>query len=376
MSSNPGLSDSARTAQTLAPFLAPFSAGSLTSRNRFAMAPMTMRRSPGGVPAQWSVDHYRAVAAGGIGLIITEGTVVRDPAASSSGAIPRFFGADAGAGWRTVVEAVHAEGAAIIPQLWHMGALRGGEPEHNPGVPSKSPSGRDLDGAPLGTELTTAELDSIIADFAESAALAKEWGFDGLELHGAHGYLLDEFVWRPTNLRADRFGPVTGSRTAFPAEVVKAVRAAVGPDFTVVYRFSQWKSGHYDARIADDPAELEGFLRPLLDAGVDVFHPSTRRHWQPGFASDDPRLGLAGWVKKITGGPVIAVGSVGVDTEFGPGGAQLAESDGDRLRLLAEQFDRGEFDVIALGRALLGDPAWVVKATTGRSADILPYRPN
>jgi 2,4-dienoyl-CoA reductase-like NADH-dependent reductase (Old Yellow Enzyme family) len=361
----------AGTAEALAPLRDPFSAAGLRLRNRFAMAPMTMRRSPGGVPGPWSVDHYQAVAAGGIGLIVTEGTVVRDPAAAAHSDIPRFFGAEAGAGWRAVVDAVHAEGAAIIPQLWHMGVQRGTEADVNPGVPARSPSGLDLNGEPLGAELATAEIDSIITDFAESAALAKQWGFDGLELHGAHGYLLDEFVWKPTNLRADRFG--AGARTAFPAEVVKAVRAAVGADFPIVYRFSQWKAGHYDARIAASPAELAGFLRPLLDAGVDVFHASTRRHWLPEFTAEDPRLGLAGWVRKIADAPVIAVGSVGVDTEFGPAGGELAESRDDRIRLLAEQFDRGEFDVIALGRALLGDPAWVAKATTGRAHEIVPY---
>ncbi len=364
-------SEATAAAETLAPLLAPYSIAGLTLRNRFAMAPMTMQRSPDGVPGPWSVDHYRPVAAGGTGLIITEGTVVRDPASSFSSRVPHFFGADAGAGWRTVVDAVHAEGAAIIPQLWHNGVLRGATSERHPEVPSRSPSGVDLDGKPLGTALTTAEIDSIVADFAESAALAKEWGFDGLELHGAHGYLLDEFVWRPTNLRTDRYG--VGARTAFPAEVVKAVRAAVGPDFAIVYRFSQWKAGHYDARIAENPAELEGFLRPLLDAGVDAFHPSTRRHWRPEFTADDPRLGLAGWVKKIAGTPVIAVGSVGVDTEFHSDGAPLVDSQAERLRLLAEQFDRGEFDVVALGRALLGDPAWVAKATSGRADTILPY---
>ncbi len=365
--------DAAGTAATLAPLLAPFSAAGLDLRNRFAMAPMTMRRSPDGVPGPWSVDHYRAVAAGGTGLVITEGTVVRDPASSMSSAVPRFFGEDAGAGWRAVVDAVHAEGAAIIPQLWHTGVLRGESSDSNPDVPAKSPSGLDPDGRPLGAELTTGGIDSIIADFAESAALAKEWGFDGLELHGAHGYLLDEFVWSVTNRRADRYGAGAGSRMAFPVEVVKAVRSAVGQDFPIVYRFSQWKAGHYDARIARTPAELEGFLTPLLDAGVDVFHASSRRHWLPEFTDDDPRLALAGWVKKISGVPVVSVGSVGVDTEFGPANAVLAESKDDRLRLLAEQFDRGEFDVIALGRALLGDPAWVAKATGGRAEEIVPY---
>ncbi len=362
---------SAGVAEALAPLLTPFSAAGLELRNRFAMAPMTMRQSPDGVPGQWSVGHYRPVAAGGAGLLITEGTVVRDPASAVSSRIPRFHGERAGAGWRAVVEAVHAEGAKIIPQLWHNGVLRGATPESHPEVPTKSPSGLDLAGEPLGEALTTEQIDAVVADFAESAANARSWGFDGLEIHGAHGYLLDEFVWHVTNRRTDRFGQ--GDRTAFPVEVVTAVRAAVGPDFPVVYRFSQWKPNHYDVKFAENPAELEAFLLPLREAGVDVFHPSTRRHWQPEFADADAQLGLAGWVKKITGAPVIAVGSVGVDTVFRSTDGAIPVTQYDRLRVLAEQFDRGEFDVIALGRALLGDAEWVTKASGGLAHKIEPY---
>ena len=357
----------------LEPLFTPFSASSLQLRNRFAMAPMTRAKSPGGVPNAENVEHYRARAAGGVGLIITEGTYVKAPAAGPRSDVPRFYGKRATLGWSAVVDAVHAEGSAIIPQLWHTGVTRGTAPDFEAEVPSISPSGIDLSGNRLGHEVSTDALEDVVSGFAESARLAKNLGFDGVELHGAHGYLLDEFFWDRTNRRTDRYGGSIRSRATFPAEVVAAVRDAVGPDFAIVYRYSQWKAGNFDARIASDPHELEELLTPLVNAGVDVFHTSTRRHWVPGFESSTDPTGLAGWTKKVTGLPVITVGSVGVETVFHSKGAPPAESSWQRLDYLTEQFERGEFDVVAMGRALLADPAWVEKVRSGRRDDIVAF---
>jgi 2,4-dienoyl-CoA reductase-like NADH-dependent reductase (Old Yellow Enzyme family) len=146
--------------------------------------------------------------------------------------------------------------------------------------------------------------------------------------------------------------------------VVAAVRGAVGPDFPIVFRFSQWKGTDYAASIADDPTELQAILAPLLDAGVDVLHPSTRRHYAAAFPDLDPALSLAGWTKKVTGAPVIAVGSVGLQTQF------RSEKDGEVIKpasaeTLIDRFAAGEFDVVAIGRALLADPTWVNRLRTG-----------
>ncbi len=357
----------------LEPLFAPLTVSSLNLTNRFAMAPMTRDKSPNGIPNAENVEHYRARARGGVGLIITEGTYIRAAAAGPSTNVPRFYGEGAD-GWRAIAEAVHAEGSAIIPQLWHTGAARGASPTFDPDVPSVSPSGLDLSGEPLGRELTAADLDEIVRGFAESALLAKNLGFDGVELHGAHGYLLDEFLWERTNRRNDAYGGTIARRPVFPAQIVAAVREAVGPDFAIVYRYSQWKASNYDAQIADNPGELETLLTPLADAGVDLFHVSTRRHWVPGFrtSASDP-TGLAGWTKKVTGKPVITVGSVGVETVFHAENDLPTESSRKRLNYLLEQFDRGEFDSVALGRALLADPAWVAKFRAGNAEDIIPF---
>ena len=332
----------------------PLTVRSMTIPNRFAMAPMTRMASPGGVPGPDVAAYYGRRAAGGVGLIITEGVRLPDPAAGFPESVPTLAGDDVLGGWRRVTDTVHANGAVIAAQLWHQGVER----SDADGVVSVSPSGVDATGAPKGHALTTGELAIVADEFATAARNARETGFDAIEIHGAHGYLLDEFLWETTNRRTDGYGGSLSARTRFPAEVVAAIRVAVGPDFPIIFRFSQWKGADYDASIVDDPTELQELLAPLVDAGVDVFHPSTRRHYAAAFPEVDPELSLAGWTKKVTGTPVIAVGSVGLDTAFQDEGprTEIAPASADRV---VAQFEAGEFDVIAIGRALLADPAWV-----------------
>ncbi|OBF41208.1 12-oxophytodienoate reductase [Mycolicibacterium peregrinum] len=339
--------------QTPRDLFSPLTVGSLTIPNRFAMAPMTRAASPGGVPGTDVADYYARRAAGGVGLIITEGVRLADPAAGWPFSIPTLSGTEALDGWRTVTDAVHVQGAVIAAQLWHQGAERA----DGDGVVPVSPSGVNSVGVAKGRALRADELGGVAAQFAEAARNAKAVGFDAVELHSAHGYLLDEFLWEKTNQRTDSYGGSPAARTRFPAEVVAAVREAVGTGFPIIYRFSQWKANAYDAQLVETPAELEQVLAPLVAAGVDVLHPSTRRVYIPAFPGSD--LSLAGWTKKITGVPVIGVGSVGLATEFQPG-----KRDGDPIepapvdRLLA-QFTAEEFDIVAIGRALLADPGWV-----------------
>jgi 2,4-dienoyl-CoA reductase-like NADH-dependent reductase (Old Yellow Enzyme family) len=339
---------------------APLTVRSLTIRNRFAMAPMTRRASPDGIPGRDVAAYYARRAAGGVGLIITEGIRLAQPEAGGPTSVPTIAGDDVLEGWRAVTEAVHGHGGAIAAQLWHQGAERADAD----GVIPVSPSGVNGAGEPRGRALRTDELPGVAGSFAQAARNARDVGFDAVELHGAHGYLLDEFLWAKTNLRTDGYGGELAARTRFPAEVISAVRAAVGPDYPIIFRFSQWKQTDYAASIADDPAELQELLAPLVNAGVDVFHPSTRRHYQPAYPDADPELSLSGWTKKVTGAPVIAVGAVGLETEFTPGraGGRIPPAPVDRL---LDQFGSGEFDVVAIGRALLADPTWVNRLRDG-----------
>lgn len=355
----------------------PFEVKSLHLRNRFAMAPMTRMFSPDGIPTADVAEYYRRRAAGGVGLIITEGTYIPDPAAGPDTAVPRHYGEQSLAGWKAVVDAVHNAGGQIIPQLWHLGIGRGDTPKLNPEVESVSPSGLGLDGTPAGRALTAADLETLRDAWVTAAVNAKATGFDGIELHGAHGYLLDQFLWERTNLRSDEYGGSLEARVRFPAEVVAAIRDAVGPDLAIVYRYSQWKSNDYNARIAATPDELARVLTPLVEAGVDVLHPSTRRHWEPAFPEStgvDGELGLAGWTKKITGLPTITVGSVGLDKVFTTTFTGKGDSNVTGIDRLLEQYAGGEFDLVAVGRALLADPEWVRKLREGRGDEHIPYR--
>ncbi|WP_089243991.1 NADH:flavin oxidoreductase [Rhodococcoides kyotonense] len=357
------------TAVTTSDLFSPLEVKSLKLRNRFAMAPMTRAFSPGGIPGENVAEYYRKRAAGGTSLIITEGTLIPDPAAGPDTRVPHIYGTDSLDGWKSVVDAVHSEGSAIIPQLWHLGVQRGSAPRLNPDAETVSPSGLALDGTAVGQALLPGDLEKLLQYWVDAAVNAQRVGFDGVELHGAHGYLLDEFFWETTNVRADIYGGSLEARTRFPAEVVAAIRAAVGEDFAIVYRYSQWKADHYDARIAQTPQELERVLAPLVNAGVDVLHPSTRRHWEPAFpelAGVEGERGLAGWTKTITGLPTITVGSVGLDKVFDGAWGDDAASATTGLEPLLKQFEREEFDVVAVGRALLADPEWVNKVEAGR----------
>ncbi|WP_374615875.1 NADH:flavin oxidoreductase [Frankia sp. AgKG'84/4] len=350
------------------PLFTPFSLAGIELANRFVMAPMTREFSPGGVPGE-DVAAYYARRAAHVGLIVTEGTLVDHPSAGSGGdRVPHLYGDDALAGWRRVVDAVHTAGGRIVPQLWHLGATREAGTPPYPDAPVLSPSGLRADGTVVGEAATTADIDALISAFVRAAAAAREVGFDGVELHGAHGYLLDQFFWPLTNRRTDGYGGSLAQRARLGAEVVAAVRAEVGPDFPVIYRYSQWKGGYFDASLVETADELATLLTPLVDAGASALHVSTRRYWLPAFA-DSPRT-LAGWTKHLTGLPTIAIGSVGVQKIFWGAEADVAPTS---LEPLVDLFDRGEFDLIALGRALLSDPAWTTKVRDGRLAEIRPY---
>jgi 2,4-dienoyl-CoA reductase-like NADH-dependent reductase (Old Yellow Enzyme family) len=335
--------------------------GGLSLRNRFVMAPMTRAFSPGGVPGPNVAGYYARRAAGGIGLVITEGTFVPHPAASNNANIPNLHGDASLAGWGEVVRAVHAEGAKILPQLWHVGLLEKRVVENisnaDSGAEPVSPSGYIKAGDKVGEPMTVAEIERVITAFGEAAGSAVELGFDGIEIHGAHGYLIDQFLWAATNQRTDGFGGDLVARTRFAAEIVRECRRRVGPGVPIAFRFSQWKQQDYSARLAQTPGELEAMLSPLVDAGVDIFHASQRRFWQPEFEGSE--RSLAGWTKAVTAKPAIIVGSVGLERDlssagFAPGSTSGA-ADLDRL---VEMYDGDEFDLVAVGRALIGNPNW------------------
>ncbi|MBU6445631.1 MAG: NADH:flavin oxidoreductase [Alphaproteobacteria bacterium] len=355
----------------------PFRLKSLDLPNRIVMAPMTRSKSPGQVPGPEVAAYYRRRAAGGVGLIITEGVGVEHPSATNDVAIPLMWREDALKGWAAVVKAVKAADGHIMPQLWHQGIMRRAGTGPYPEAPSMSPSGLVVPGGkPVAAPMSQKDIDAVVEGFAKSAANAKALGFDGVEIHGAHGYLIDQFFWEGTNQRTDSYGGSIEARTKLACEIVAAVRAATGPDFPILLRYSQWKQQDFTARLAHNPAELERFLSPMVKAGVDMFHASTRRFWEPEFPELDKELNLAGWTKKITGLPAMTVGSVSLNDDFIVAFIQKGtETSEAHLDTLLKMLDRGDFDMVAIGRALIVNPDWADKIRAGHFDRLVPYDP-
>lgn len=349
----------------------PITIGSLDTKNRFVMAPMTREYSVDGTPPKDSIDYYVKRAQGGIGLIITEGAIVDHPAAQASPNVPHFYGDDSLTRWAEIANAVHAVGGKIIPQIWHVGLDRDPKSSPRPDIPSIGPGEWFGDRDYKRRIMTLSDIDTVIDAFAEAAVKAEDLGFDGVEIHGAHGFLIDQFLWDKTNNRTDQYGGSLVERSRFAAEIIEEVRNRVSPAFPISFRLSQWKSIDFDARPYDTPQSLEEALEPLVESGVSIFHASTRRFWTPEYVGSD--LNLAGWTKKLTGLPVITVGSVGLGgSDFVGTLLEGKNASSDNLSKLSEMFERGDFDLVALGRSVISDYNFVNKL---EGKDKNPRRP-
>ncbi len=248
--------------------------------------------------------------------------------------------------------------------------------EWEPENPFESPSGLFTADIQRGLKMTEEDIVNTIDAFAQAAKEAKRCGFDCVEVHGAHGYLVDQFFWSATNQRDDRWGgPTLSERSRFAAEVIKAMRAEVGEDFPIILRISQWKQQDLKARLATTPDALADWLCPLVEAGVDLLHCSQRRFWTPEFPEIDGEKGLnlAGWAKKVTGAATISVGSVGLSGDF-INAFRNDDSKPTSIDGLIERMERGEFDLIAVGRALITNPDWPKKIANGERETLRSFR--
>ncbi|MDV6272752.1 12-oxophytodienoate reductase [Rhodococcus erythropolis] len=362
------------------PLFQPLRIRSLELSNRIVMSPMTRTYSIEGVPGRDVADYYRRRAEGGTGLIVTEGVAIDHQTAVDHANVPNLHTPAAQAGWRKVIDDVHAAGGKIVPQLWHVGPLWGAMTQMDPSLKPMRPSGEwgplgvtsysaaYVERAQASTEaMTEQDIQDVIDSYVRSAKHAVELGFDGIAIHGGHGYLLDSFFWEGTNQRDDAWGGDLERRTRFPAAVVAAIRAAIGPNLPIIYRFSQHKQQDFTAKIAETPEELGVILGALVDAGVDVLDASIRRFDVPAFEGSD--LSLAGWAKKLTGAVTMAVGSVGIGKSLRDSRIEGVAPVVDNIPQLEERIGSGEFDLIAIGRLHLADPAL---ATTLRAGGPLP----
>jgi 2,4-dienoyl-CoA reductase-like NADH-dependent reductase (Old Yellow Enzyme family) len=206
--------------------------------------------------------------------------------------------------------------------------------------------------------MTERDIADVIASFARAAVDAQRLGFDGVALQGGHGYLIDEFLWSVSNTRTDRFGGSLASCVRFAAECVRAMRRAVGPDFPLAMRLSQYKLQDYQALIMRSPDDVAILAEALVDSRLTLFDIATRTLAEPAFAGSS--LTLAGWFRKLSGLPVIANGMVGLDK---PGQRDAGLAPLDTLHAL---LARDEVDLIAVGRGLLADAEWGSKVREER----------
>ncbi|WP_233872916.1 NADH:flavin oxidoreductase [Paraburkholderia adhaesiva] len=354
----------------------PFELKTLKLKNRVVMSPMTRSFSPEGVPGADVAAYYQRRADNGVGLIISEGTVIDRPASRNDPNIPLFHGDAPLNGWQSVIDGVHAAGGAMGPQIWHVGSVKSPMTSWEPDNGIESPSGLVDASEARGTAMTDEAIVDTIDAFARAAADAQRLGFDVIEIHGAHGYLIDQFFWSATNRRSDRYGGITlRERSRFAIEVIRAMRRAVGAELPIILRLSQWKQQDYAARLADTPDAMADWLVPLVEAGVDILHCSQRRFWEPEFPDVDGLEGLnfAGWAKKLTGAATITVGSVGLSGDFlSAFGGETSQP--ASLANLVQRLERREFDLVAVGRALLSDPAWAEKLR--RSEPLAGFNPS
>ena len=247
----------------------PLQVGALTLPNRIILAPLTRTRADAGhLPNALMAEYYAQRASGG--LLITECTMVAE-GTSAFIAEPGIYSDAQVEGWKLTTQAVHAKGGRIFMQIWHAG--RAAHPDINGGARTVSSSATAIEGEihtltgkvphAVPHALTAEEIPSIVAAFAQAAKNAIAAGFDGVEVHGANGYLIDQFLRDGCNQRTDGYGGSLENRARFLFEVLTAVTAAIGAD-RVGLRLSPLNS--YNGMIDSDPIGLTGFLAEKLNA--------------------------------------------------------------------------------------------------------------
>jgi len=334
-----------------------FTLGTLRLKNRILMAAMGNNFShPDGTVSDRAIAYYCERAKGGAGLIITEASPVslsgrhREKGIS---AYNDFFLP----GLRRLVSSIHAHGSAAALQLHHAGRIA--DPKIS-GIPALAPSPIPREpGLPAPKEMTGQEMQEVINEFGAAAFRAKEAGFDAVEVHGAHGYLIHQFFSPRTNKRQDLYGGRSENRARFALEVLKKVRHEVGESFPVFFRLSarEFVAGGYPLEEAMDWAlELEraGASAIHVSAGTTESLAGAAYVIPPMALPEAFHVPLAAAIKKKVRIPVIAVGRLGTP------------------EVAARVLEEGQADLVAVGRAFLADPHWPCKLVQGKRDRIRP----
>lgn len=328
--------------------------GNLTLDNRLGLSPMTRTSAtPEGLATDQMVDYYTTFARGGFSLIITEGVYPDHTFSQGYFDQPGIINDEQIKAWKKVTDAVHQEGAKIFVQLMHAGALSQGNRFVNEALAPSAvqPKGEQMEiyggngTFSLPKEATKEDITELIKGFAEAAKNAKEAGFDGIEIHGANGYVLDQFLTDYTNQRIDDYGGSTDNRVRLLVEVSQAVREAVGQDFPAGIRIGQSKINDFYHKWADKEKDAEIIFGQLGQAGLDFIHVTEFEAWQPAFPEGETTL--AALAKKYGKLPVIVNGSL---------------HDPEKAK---EIIEKGEADAITLGRGALANHDWPNKVKNG-----------
>lgn len=332
---------------------APLDLAGMALRNRTVVAPMTrVSASPDGCATAPMAAYYRGFAEGGFGLVVSEG-IYTDRAHSQGYLFQPGLTDDAQRdAWRPVVDGVHRHGARMIAQLMHAGALSQGNRFRagTRGPSAVPPKGRQMgfyrgEGEyPLPQAMTEDEIAGAVRGFADAAVRAREAGFDGVEIHAANGYLLDQFLTEGVNLRDDRYGGDVRHRLRLTEEVVQAVRAGVGADFVVGVRISQGKVNDFGHKWSGGERDAAVVFGTLGRLPVDYLHTTEFEAWRPAFGAGPSLAALA---KRYAPGPVLANGSLHDPVQA--------------IGMLA----RGEADAVALGRGALTHADWPQRVRGG-----------
>ncbi|MDO8491482.1 MAG: FAD-dependent oxidoreductase, partial [Dehalococcoidia bacterium] len=326
--------------------------GRMEFKNRIVMPPMvTNYGTAEGEATGRSERHYEARASGGVGLIILEATYVHPDGRAFSNQLglsdDRLI-----PGMERLARVIHQHGAKVAVQLHHGGRMASSAFTRKQPV---APSPLAGPGGDVPRELAVAEIRQIAGCFAEAASRAKRAGLDGVELHAAHGYLIDQFISRSSNKRQDEYGGELQNRARFLIEVIRSVREAVGKDFPVWCRINGRQYGLAGPTPLEDAQQI---ARMAQDATADAIHVSaggpqapvllTTPTFVPAVIAD-----LAEGIKRAVTVPVIAVGRI------------IPEAGEVIVR-------QGRADLVAIGKGLLADPDLPRKAESGRLEDINP----
>jgi 2,4-dienoyl-CoA reductase-like NADH-dependent reductase (Old Yellow Enzyme family) len=361
----------------LSPLFTPLTVGGVTLRNRFVMPAMQIGFTENCGPSERTIDYLRGRAEGGAGLIFSESCAPDHPSGYWQAAFC-VLNAETRGRWAKLCDAVKEAGAAFAIQLWHPGGQRQAiEGFAHADAPTLSPSGLLAAEREGGRAMTADEMDDLAAAYVRAAEDAMAIGADGVEVHAAHGYLMDQFLWAETNVREDGYGGASvEDRARYPLAVAAALRQAIGPDALLSFRFSQFKEVDYGAHVFETPDELERFGALARVAGIDLLNVSSRRFGKPEWPHQDPTLGIAGWTKKLSGLPVMTTGGIGLSKDMF---ADLFENEDPALAIAADlealvrRFETGEFDLVGVGRMHIANADFVNKLRDGRLDELRLY---